>query len=61
MLFLNPVYLATFLFEFRISALFTELQLSIPFPIQAKSVLELKVCSYCLNIVQDRLNVTLTM
>ena len=61
MLFLNPVYLATFLFEFRISALFTELRISIPFPIQAKSVLELKVCSYCLNIVQDRLNVTLTM
>ena len=61
MLFFNPVYLATFLFELRISALFTELRISIPFPIQARSALELPVCSYCLNIVQDRLNVTLTM
>ena len=61
MLFLNPVYLATFLFELRISALFTELRISIPFPIQTRSALELKFCSYCLNIVQDRLNVTLTM
>ena len=61
MLFLNPVYLGTFLFELRISALFTELRISIPFPVQPRPVLELKVCSYCLNIVQDRLNVTLTM
>ena len=61
MLFLNPVYPVTFLFELRISALFTELRISIPFPIQARSVLELQVCSYCLNIVQDRLNITLTM
>ena len=61
MLFLNPVYLATFLFELRISALFTELGILIPFPIQARSILELQVCSYCLNIVQDQLNVTLTM
>ena len=32
-----------------------------PFPIQARSVLELQVCSYQLNIGQDRLNVALTM
>ena len=61
MLFLNPVSLATFLFELRISALSTELRISVPFPIQARSVLELKVCSYCLDIVQDQLNVTLSM
>ena len=61
MLFLNPAYLETFLFGLRISARFIGLRISIPFPIQARSVLELQVCSYCLNIVQDRLNVTLTM
>ena len=32
-----------------------------PFPIQARSVLESQVCSYCLNIGQDPVNVTLTM
>ena len=37
------------------------MEISIPFPIQAKSVLELQVCSYRLNIRQDRLKVTLTM
>ena len=35
--------------------------ISIPFPIQARSVLESQVCSYCLNIGQDQLNVALTM
>ena len=34
---------------------------SITFPIQARSVLELQVCSYCLNTVQDQLNVALTI
>ena len=32
-----------------------------PFPIQARSVLESQVCSYYLNIGQDQLNVALTM
>ena len=35
--------------------------ISVPFPIQARSVLESQVCSYCLNIGQDQLNVALTM
>ena len=33
----------------------------LPFPIQARSVLKSQVCSYCLNIGQDQLNVALTM
>ena len=57
MLFLNPVYFAIFMFEVIISALFNVLRISIPFPIQARSVLELQVCSYW----QYRLNVALTM
>ena len=61
MLFLIPAYLAAFLFGLRISALFTGLGISIPFPIQGKSAFELQVCSYCLNIVQDQLNIALTM
>ena len=61
MLFLNPAYLAAFLFGLRISALFTGFRISIPFRIQARSVLELQVCSYHLNIDQDQLNVTLTV
>ena len=31
------------------------------FPIQTSPVLELQVCSYCLNIGQEQLNITLTM
>ena len=50
MLFLNPAYLAAFLFGPRISVLFKGLRTSISFPIQARPVLELQVCSYCLNI-----------
>ena len=46
MLLLNPAYLAPLLFELRISALFNVL---------------FKVCSYCLNIGQDQLNVALAM
>ena len=61
MLFWKPAYLATFLFGLRIPALFNRLTMSILFPIQTRSVLELKVCSYCLNIGQDQLNVALTM
>ena len=30
-----------------------------PFPIQARSTLELQVCSYCLNIRQELLNIAL--
>ena len=33
----------------------------ISFPIEARSILELKICSYSLNIGQDRLNFALTM
>ena len=62
MLFLNPAYLATFFFKLRISALFINgLSISIPFPVQAKSVLESQVRDCFLNIDQDRLNVALTM
>ena len=61
MLFWKPAYLAAFLFGLRIPALFNRLRISILFLIQTRSVLELKVCSYCLNIGQDRLNVALTM
>ena len=35
--------------------------MSIPFPIQARPVFELKDCSYHLNIGQDQLNIALTM
>ena len=38
MLFVNPVYLATFLLELRISAVLTRSLISMPFPIQARSV-----------------------
>ena len=61
MLFVNPAYLAAFLFGLRISVLFNGLGISILLCIPAKSVLELQVCSYCLNIVQNWLNVALTM
>ena len=61
MLFLNPAFLVAFLFGLKISALFTGLKISVLFPIQARSVLELQVYSYHLNIGQDQLNVTLTM
>ena len=62
MLFLNPAYLATFFFKLRISALFINGQtISIPFPVQAKSILELQVRDCFLNIGQNRLNVALTM
>ena len=30
-------------------------------PFQTRSILELQVCSYCLNIGQDQLNVASTM
>ena len=60
MLLLNRGYLAAFLFGLRISALFNRLSISIPFPIQVRSVLELQVSSYDLNIGQDWLNVGLT-
>ena len=49
MLFLNPAYLAAFLFGLRISALFNGSRIAILFPIQARSALELPICSYCLN------------
>ena len=64
MLFLNPAYLAAFLFGLRISVLFNELRISIVLSIQGRSVLEFKSvfkCCYCLNIDQDRLNIVLTM
>ena len=65
LLFLNSACLAAaFLFELRISALLNGLRVSLPFPVQAKSALELQVCSYCLNILnidQDQLKVALTM
>ena len=35
--------------------------ISIPFPIEARSALELQVCSYHLNIDQDWLNIALTI
>ena len=35
--------------------------ISIPFSIQARSVLELQVLRYCLNTDQDQLNVALTV
>ena len=43
MLFLNPAYLAAFLFGLKISALFNGLLISIPFPIQTRSALGLQV------------------
>ena len=43
MLFLNPAYLAAFLFGLRISVLFNELRISIVLSIQGRSVLELQV------------------
>ena len=61
MLFFNPAYLAAFWFWLRISALFDGLCISIRFSIQARSALELQVCSYCLNIDQYQLNAVLTM
>ena len=58
--FLSSAYL-TVLFGLRISAVFSGLEISIPFPIQARPVFELKDCSYHLNIGQDQLNIALTM
>ena len=55
MLLLNPAYPAAL--ALRISALFNGLWISVQFPTEARSVLVLHVCSYCLNIDQDRLNV----
>ena len=37
--YLNPAYLAAFLFELKISAVFNGLWISIPFPIQARPAL----------------------
>ena len=37
------------------------LHIQYTFPIQARHVLELQDCSYCLNIGQDHLNIALTM
>ena len=37
------------------------LHIQYTFPIQARPVLELQDCSYCLNIGQDQLNIALTM
>ena len=54
MLFLNPAYPAAFLFGLRISVLLNGLWILIPFSIQSRSVLELQVCSYHLNIGQDQ-------
>ena len=42
MLFLNPAYAAAFLLGIGISALFNGLRISVPFPIQARSVLEVQ-------------------
>ena len=55
MLFLNPDYVAAFLFALSISALFNGF---VNFNIIPYSS---KVSSYHLNIGQDRLNVALTM
>ena len=59
MLFLNPAYLQLSCLgsEFQHYSLDCEFQYHSLF----KSVSELQVCSYHLNIGQDRLNVTLTM
>ena len=46
MLFLNTAYATAFLFGLRISTPFNGLSISIPFPIEARPVLELQVCSY---------------
>ena len=54
MQFLNSTYAEAFLFGLRISTLFSGLRISMPFPIQARSVLDLQVYSYRLNIGQDR-------
>ena len=37
------------------------IQYTFPIPIQARPVLKLQDCSYCLNIGQDQLNIALTM
>ena len=60
-LFLKLAYLAAFLFGPRISVLFNGLWISLSFPIQARPVLELQVCSYQLNLGQDQLDITLNM
>ena len=60
--FLNPAYLAAFLFGLRISVLFNGLWISIAAPIQAMgSGLELQVCSYWLSIGQGKLNIGLIL
>ena len=62
MLFLNPAYLAAFLFGLRISALFNGLCISIPVPIQAMACLRITIpylsvkywsgpVKYCFNYV----------
>ena len=60
MLYLNPVYLAAFLFGLRTSALFNRSWFSIPISIQAMT-LELQVCSYHLKIGQGQLNIAVIM
>ena len=37
------------------------LHIQYTFPIQARPVMELQDCSYCLNIGQNQLNIVLTM
>ena len=60
-LFVKLAYLAAFLFGLRISVLFNGLWISLSFPIQARPILELQVCSYQLNHGQDQLDITLNM
>ena len=45
MLFLNPAYLAAFLFGLRISVIFNGLRTSTPFPCQVRPILKLQVQS----------------
>ena len=54
MLFLTLAYAVAFLFGLRTSALFNGLWISIPFSIQARSVLKLQVCRYSINFGQDQ-------
>ena len=64
---LYRMYYFWILLNLQLSCLGSEFQqysmdceFQIPFPIQARSVSQLQVCSYCLNIRQNRLNVALT-
>ena len=59
MLFLNPVYLVTFLFEFRILVLFNDCEFPYQSLFKQWPVLELQVCSYQLNTGQSQLNIAL--